>query len=264
MDSIDIWNRDGCVVVRGALPFDLVERARNALDRAYSEPGLTLFECLAEGERYSPLEPRHRSLPAKALDLHWIDPDLRAAAFAPAVVDFLSAVLNAAPKATQSLGFWRGSGQGAHQDSAFVSYDQPERFAAAWIALEDVRPGAGELFYYPGSHALGAPDILGHRNVMQAAERFADHEITDCVTAYVAGLSGRAEAAGFRRERLIIRAGDVLFWSPHLVHGGEPVSADLTRKSLVVHYCAEDVQPLYDVRMERRHDGNAFTTSVYA
>jgi hypothetical protein len=51
-----------------------------------------------------------------------------------------------------------------------VAYTAALQFAASWIALEDVQPGAGELFYYVGSHRL--PDHLyagSHKNQYDAA-----------------------------------------------------------------------------------------------
>ena len=41
-----------------------------------------------------------------------------------------------------------------HRDTAYVVVDPPLALAACWIALEDVRPGSGELMYYDGSHRM--------------------------------------------------------------------------------------------------------------
>ena len=33
--------------------------------------------------------------------------------------------------------------------------DRPLNMLTAWIALEDIHPGSGELLYVPGSHRFG-------------------------------------------------------------------------------------------------------------
>ena len=54
--------------------------------------------------------------------------------------------------AFQTLYFRYGSQQAIHQDPAYVVIDEPMKLCASWLALEDVKPGSGELIYYPGSH----------------------------------------------------------------------------------------------------------------
>ena len=49
----------------------------------------------------------------------------------------------------QSLTFIYGSEQRLHQDFLYVVAKIPSHLAAAWIALEDVHPEAGPLFYFP-------------------------------------------------------------------------------------------------------------------
>ena len=63
-----------------------------------------------------------------------------------------------------------GSEQGLHRDTAFVVVDPPMSLVAAWIALEDVAAGSGELTYVPGSHRL--PEYLFSGQV-QALEPWA-------------------------------------------------------------------------------------------
>ena len=50
-----------------------------------------------------------------------------------------------------------------HQDTAYVVTSSPLELAAAWIALEDVTPGSGELMYYRGSHRLPEYAFAGER-----------------------------------------------------------------------------------------------------
>src|SRR6267154_1664674 len=47
----------------------------------------------------------------------------------------------------------------------------PMRFAASWIALEDVQPGAGELFYHVGSQRMAEHLYFGKFKGLADAER---------------------------------------------------------------------------------------------
>jgi ectoine hydroxylase-related dioxygenase (phytanoyl-CoA dioxygenase family) len=47
---------------------------------------------------------------------------------------------------------------------------------------------------------------------------------------------------------LIAKKGDVLIWHANLVHGGAPIlNPALTRKSMVVHYYANDVIKYHEI-----------------
>ena len=65
------------------------------------------------------------------------------------------------------------------------------------------------------------------------------------------------------------KKGDVLIWHADLAHGGAAVTnKESTRKSLVGHFCPEDVSPLYvyyKPKYRRRYteNGRCFMTSYY-
>ena len=186
--------------------------------------------------------------------------------FADRISEFLGLVFERKAFASQSLGFMRGSGQEGHQDSANVSYTIPRQFAASWIALEDVTVGAGELFYYPGSHRF--PDFLygGHFKSIVEAERCGVSVGRSEVERHVTALQQRAQALGLEKQVLQAKKGDVLIWHADLVHGGNPVSADTTRKSFVTHYCPKRTAPLFSEHMSidlYDHDGHILTTQHY-
>ena len=152
--------------------------------------------------------------------------------------------LEAKALASQTLGFLRGSAQESHQDSAYVPYTLGRSFAASWIALEDVTLGAGELNYWVGSHQLD--DFLYdgiYKSVAEAQRMNGLGSYGQQVGEHVASLGRRAAAAGLRNERFAARRGDVLIWHADLVHGGNPVSKDITRKSVVTHYCPKYLVP---------------------
>ena len=166
---------------------------------------------------------------SKVLDLHVRLTSSHNLIFAPPLLNFLRDIFREEPVAFQTLYFENGSQQGAHQDTAFVYTDPPYHFVASWIALEDITPGTGELFYYPGSHKMD--DLLFAEDTK--ALRPGDPDGPQ----YTASLERFVAEYGFARTRFLPKRTDVLFWASDLVHGGELVTRQATRKSLVTHYC---------------------------
>jgi Phytanoyl-CoA dioxygenase (PhyH) len=257
--------RDGYAIIERAIPTHLLDRAEADFDRAYRGhlPQL-LFNIHGIGHRIV-WRPEALTNPAKALDLHWLSPAIRDLMFADAVLDFLHLVFERRAFATQTLGFWRGSAQQAHQDTAFVCYSQPTQFLASWIAMEDVVETAGELFYYSGSHRLSEFLYAGKYKGVEEARRL--HTAIDFqreIDRHLAGIPAGSAALGAQKKRFLAKRGDVLIWSADLAHGGRPISGTTSRKSIVTHYCAAEAVPLYfETRPGRRlmRHGNEFYAS---
>jgi ectoine hydroxylase-related dioxygenase (phytanoyl-CoA dioxygenase family) len=161
---------------------------------------------------------------AKVLDLHTKLRSSHRLSFAPAILAFPRDAFQDDPVAFQSLYF-----EYAHQDTAFVPVDPPFQLIASWIALEEVLPGSGELFYYPGSHAMGDVRFANGGKAMDGNDPDAKNNS--------AKLEGFARNAGLQRCRYRPKRGDVLFWINDLMHGGEPIGTRHTRRSLATHYC---------------------------
>jgi ectoine hydroxylase-related dioxygenase (phytanoyl-CoA dioxygenase family) len=134
-----------------------------------------------------------------------------------------------------SITFGKGSQQALHQDTA-VFHVSPRNFlAGVWIACEDIRPEAGPLVYYPGSHR--EPMFPGYDNYPQTNRRTAPPEELPLYDAYVA-----ERARPHPRQEFLARAGDALFWHGMLIHGGAPVrDRAATHMSFVVHYMPDGV-----------------------
>jgi len=187
--------------------------------------------------------------------------------FADPISEFLGLIFESKAFASQTLGFLRGSAQEGHQDSAYVPYTIPRQFAATWTALEDVTIGAGELFYYPGSHRF--EDFIyseRYKSVHEAQRITGDQSIREQVERHVRSLVERAEQHGIPKAPFAARKGDVLVWHADLVHGGNPVSRATTRKSIVTHYCPKHLSPLFSEHLRTRlwdYKGHRYTTSHY-
>jgi hypothetical protein len=262
------WIKNGYVILESAISPELVDRACADLDKAYAGgfPDL-LFECHDVAGNHIRWQPEINPFPAKALDIHHFSPAVRDLIFAPSVAAFLGLIFQSKAFASQTLAFLRGSAQSGHQDSAYVPYTSPRQFAATWIALEDVTIGAGELFYYEGSHRLEDFLFLGRfKSVPEAARSGAAENLQSQIDAHLVSLEERAKARELKKLQFAAKKGDVLFWHADLVHGGNPVSQSVTRKSIVTHYCPKRLAPLFAERTPVRlfhHDGHLYTSQQY-
>ena len=267
-DRLRFWVQNGYLVLEKAIPEALIDRTVRDLDRAYSGGIADLkFECHAIARDRIAWQPEVNIQPSKALDVHHFSPAIRYLIFNEPIAEFLGLIFETKSFASQTLGFLRGSAQEGHQDSAYVPYTIARQFAATWIALEDVTLGAGELFYYPGSHRL--PDFLYnglYKSVHEAKRLHGDAGLEDQVRAHVGSLEYRAQEWGLSKVPFAAKKGDVLFWHADLVHGGHPVSRDVTRKSIVTHYCPKYRAPLFSEWLQTKiwhHDGHLYTSSHY-
>jgi phytanoyl-CoA hydroxylase len=258
---------NGYMILPKAVPNRLLDAAEAALDLAYGggAPSL-LFECHAVSPHPLSWQPEIRSHAAKALDFHAHSAAIRDLILSATLVRYLSLLFECRPLASQTLTFLRGSGQEGHQDSAYVAYSLPRDFAASWIALEDVTPGAGELFYYPGSHRFPEFSYGGFKSVWEAQRSGVPPEDLDrLLSGHIRQIETQIAARNVARGQFMARRGDVLIWHADLVHGGMPVSPDRTRKSVVTHYCPRFNVPIYAEASPRpmRPHGDGFTMSSY-
>ncbi len=266
-ELLDHWIMNGFVVLEGAIAPELIDAAVADLDRAFDGgmPGVR-FECHKIAPGLVDWQAEIAGHAAKVIDMHHFSPAARALMFAEPISEFLGLIFESKAFASQTLGFIRGSGQEGHQDSAYVPYSIPRQFAATWIALEDVTIGAGELFYYPGSHRFNDFLYRGRYKSLVEAGRCGYNVEREEVERHVQRLRKTAKRRGIEKQLLAAKKGDVLFWHADLVHGGNPVSGDTTRKSLVTHYCPKRLSPLFTEHMGidlYEHEGHLFTTQHY-
>ena len=128
----------------------------------------------------------------------------------------------------QTINFLKGSEQQAHSDSIHMSTFPQGYLIAAWFALEDISLEQGPLSYFPGSHRL--PYITN-----------SDYENTN--NRFM--LDGDANKKYEEKAQEVIRQNN---WHGNLIHGGEPMlNKELTRKSFVVHYFAENVIAYHEI-----------------
>lgn len=217
--------RDGFVVLDAPLPEPMIERANAALDEAIAKE--------YQGYRYGDstrLEQMHVHFPA-----------IRDIWLYPPVHRFLSLVFDAPSRPCQSLVYVFGSQQDAHQDTIHLTPFPAGLMCGVWIALEDVRPGSGELLVYPGSHRL--PRVYMH----QVGCAKVDGDWSEFGAKVVGRWAELLRDSGIAPVPYLARRGQILVWHENLMHAGS-VRRDpsLSRRSVVTHHFAEGVIAYYD------------------
>ena len=232
------WIERGYVTIKGLYPKALVQAHAAKVD----EIRRTLEEdkdAHGFGERIG--------------QLHQAYPELMRLAVDERVRGFLQWAFGDQALLFGSLNFERGTQQDTHIDAIFFYLEPVYAMAGLWVALEDVHPDAGPLFYLPGSHRW--PFIRGEH----LWEKRPDlKERIDRARALPSGHADRLALAGelgmewtkhtkelerasaAPRELAMVEAGDAVFWHGLLAHGGS-ARADpaRTRKSVVYHFIGE-------------------------
>ena len=226
----------GYVVFEKAVRTDAIDAYLDLFERSWSEPPKGIYAH--SGGQVHPLSRDLYHRVTKVSDLHYYFDRAQDLIFAPAIRRFLEAIYERPPVVFQTMSMRKGSEEPLHTDTGPLTLTEPMSLAASWIALEDVRQGAGALQFVPGSHQL--PEVLNN-GVSKAhnGDYGAYHHVLQ------ATLKACAER-NLPTEHFMAKKGDVLIWAADLMHGGAPIAdAALTRKSLVCHYMPLGVMPTF-------------------
>jgi hypothetical protein len=255
---------DGYVIFEQAAAQEAVDAFQREVERSFRQGNPSLL-YQRHGDRHTvPLDGPVDRLGTRVVDSFAAVPPALDLFASPRLVDFLNALFGEDPLLFQSLSFDQGSQQGLHQDTAYVVVDRPLELAACWIALEDVKPGSGELMYAPGSHRL--PDWefgAGRKHFDGSQDTHENHQ------AWARYLVDQAAISPRGVERFLAKKGDILVWHADLAHGGSPVTdPSLTRQSLVGHFCPQSAHPNYfgynpARRTVKRHGRLAYSSEYY-
>ena len=168
-------------------------------------------------------------------DAWQFDEDVRAIATNQAIIDLLGKLYGRNAFPFQTLNFPVGTQQDGHSDSVHFS-SLPERFmCGVWLAMEEVGPDAGPLFYYPGSHRwpIMTNGLIGRRGY--------GSDLSSAQAPYGPAWRALCEAHGAQEEVFLARKGQALIWCANLLHGGSRQNdLTLTRWSQVTHYYFDD------------------------
>jgi ectoine hydroxylase-related dioxygenase (phytanoyl-CoA dioxygenase family) len=248
---------NGYVILESIIPPEIVDDYLEELDKVY-KGDLTGFSAeiwennqLFYGVPYKPEYFTNKTL--KIVDAHRESEFARKISLYPSLVRFLSLIFERSVLAFQTLTFHYGTQQPIHQDTAYVRVDNPMELVASWIALEDIQEGTGELEFYIGSHRLadynfdGNPGLQGDEQWFpQGQSKWLDYRDYESNRTYMQWLVEESERQGLQRGKFKAKKGDVLIWTNDLAHGGSKIERDdISRLSLVTHYCPSNRNPYY-------------------
>ena len=241
-ELVGAFMTNGYVVLERAINPALIDEFGAEVDRLWTTGHPELMLGLPPNDQRAVLEPKYASIVGvRMLDAYRHLESARNLLLHDRITRFLRIVFNRSPLLFQSLSFPIGSEQGMHQDTAYVVTGSPMELAASWIALEDIAEGSGELQYYVGSHRVPEYHFSGNRkHYAPGVDAPAEQD------EFLRQMNGNAIKMGCKLEKFRAKKGDVLIWHADLVHGGAPITnPQSTRKSLVGHYCPDNVQPNY-------------------
>lgn len=149
-------------------------------------------------------------------------------------------ILGESAKIIQTMFFEGNPATWAHQDTYYLDSSELGRMTAAWVAVEDIQPGAGRFYIYPGSHKIDISKNGGDFDIAFNHSRYKQL-VLEIINKYQ--LECRAPALG---------KGDVLFWNSKTIHGSlETSQPQYSRSSFTAHYIPASTQHLQYQRQLR-------------
>jgi hypothetical protein len=218
-EQLEQFDRDGYFVIDDiGIPLETLDAIVANLDDKYID----------EGERMDDDEVYYTA--GRIMNAWHIDPNVKAVALSPPVLDILESLYDRKPLPFQTLNFYRATQQPAHSDTIHFNSKPAGFMCGVWVALEDMDADNGPLIYYPGSHKL--PELT-----MQDAGVPGDY---DHYPEYERMIAEQIERHGLKPAYGTINKGQALIWSANLLHGGAPQrDMSRTRHSQVTHYFFE-------------------------
>jgi ectoine hydroxylase-related dioxygenase (phytanoyl-CoA dioxygenase family) len=230
------WRRDGFVMLKDVVDLDMIAWCNKHIDAMIKEKLPVHF--VPEGGKpvtFDKIATPSSFIGSRFLEFHTVSEAAKQLSMQPNVLRFLGIVFDETPVCMQSLLFLQSTQQRCHLDYPYVHTPRPAFLAASWIALEDVHPDSGPLFYYPGSHRAVKPFDFGFGNTLA-------YEDGAHIRNFEAYLEHECQRAGLVRRELLIGKGDLLIWHYALAHGGSAVNDPArTRRSLVTHFSSRSV-----------------------
>jgi hypothetical protein len=244
-EKLEFWRQNGYVILEKAIPTEWCDKLWEEVEYTFDHHKEFEMKALVDGVNGNKDVPicdvpaeRLRGIGVRLNDYHQASVAAKKILSHSNLATFLKVLFNNDVVAFQTLVFKYSSQQGAHQDFPWVTSGIPSHLAAAWIALEDIDPDAGPLFYFPGSHKIPKFDF-GNGILHKGGESLRS---PDQFEKY---LENKCDQLGIPKQKLILKKGDLLVWHAALAHGGCSITSNppKTRKSLVVHYSTKQAYP---------------------
>lgn len=175
-----------------------------------------------------------RKTPYKLNHLYLYDHAVLSWIMSSPLLDAATQLLGGTPLLFNGLNMEYGSEQRFHFDTFFMPPRQKHKMVVAWIALEDIKAGAGALRYYERSHLI-EPYVFSSGSISAIGEEMPKFD------QYIDAELARR---GLRPTEFYAKKGDVFLWHSQLYHGGSPIEdRDATRRSMVLHFWRVEDMP---------------------
>ncbi len=227
------YQQNGYVVFRNLLPAELCDQARRAFTQEVKPYNGYLYRQTSSGGAEKNHFTDYGYLLNSILNIQDLNkdlfPDFKEAGLEVItnqnLYDAVCNVLGEPGIMVQSMYFEGNPTTWAHQDTYYLDSTKIGSMTAAWIAIEDIQPGAGRFFVYPGSHKVDMAKNGGNFDIAFNHMKYREL-VLNVIEKY--GLDCRAPA---------LRKGDVLFWSAKTIHGSlETLQPQFSRNSMTAHF----------------------------
>ena len=213
------YNENGFIVLKNVFPDSLIEKVKSEMDNKGYNPN---FE----------MRPYRDNL--KVTNLWKYSEAVKKVACEPQILEILEILYGREPLPFQTLNFRAGTRARAHSDTIHFNSIPAKFMCGVWVALEDITPGNGAVFYYPKSHQL--PEY-NFSHILSEPKDTSD-KIYEQYEDFIENLFKTME---YVKTPFYAKKGDVLIWASNIIHGGSFVTdKDSTRYSQVTHYYFKD------------------------
>jgi phytanoyl-CoA hydroxylase len=229
------YEEEGWVLVRGLIPRELLKSATDHFEsEILTYPGFLYRQASATPERHELDE--HGHMLNSLLNIQDLRrrpfPGFRGDGLAVITHERLQSVVKALfgepGKTVMSMFFDGNPVTWAHQDTYYLDSEPLGNMVAAWIAAEDIAPGAGRFYVYPKSHLIEMPLNSGELGIA------TDH------TRYKKLVLDVIREQGSQMVAPALSIGDVLFWNSRTIHGSlATTQPGRSRRSFTTHFIPE-------------------------
>lgn len=138
---------------------------------------------------------------------------------------------------------WVSTERDWHQDSYLNPKHVGDKYAAVWIALDDIHPDSGPFQYIPGSHRWR--QVTYEKIIKALPEEQRDHRWPKYSEEILSPIfEQEIEARGSATVSHLPSRGDLLVWHGRLLHrGSKAVVSGMERRSLIAHYSGINSRP---------------------
>ena len=234
----------GYTMLKGAIPADVIDKARFDLARAYLGCYNELrFDSYTDTVGPSPWRPATNDVATGALDIHSLCSGVRELIFSDQVVSFLQLLFDSRPIVFRSEAYLRGPNKPYEQDAVRWPTTKPRHSATIWFALENCPPGMTGVGFFPGTHRMDTSPSDGDRT--QVIGQVQGSKATNPEPFISPDSAKQLGDRDFAVQVLSLNCGDALVWHSGLRRFEQPpVTPQITQRSVEVHYCSSYVAPL--------------------